>query len=65
MKIDEVKKCCETCEFNMPINGKLVCAGRTEEYGQITPIKNVNYNECWEISYHLYEQCEDIQIYPF
>lgn len=45
----QIKKSCDNCVFNMPNNNKqFVCAGREKEYGNPTPIENVNYNECWE-----------------
>lgn len=51
-KTKPFKKSCENCEFNMPNNeGILICAGREKEYGQPTPIKNINYDDCWEISF--------------
>lgn len=42
-------KSCKNCIFNMPNDkGILICAGRNKEYGQPTPIKNINKEECWE-----------------
>ena len=52
---NKIIKDCETCDFNMPVNGKFVCAGRTKEYGMETPIKGVDYNECWEESFFEWE----------
>lgn len=41
---------CFNCEFNIPNDkGEMICAGRNNEYGTPTPIKNVDYNECWKI----------------
>lgn len=45
-------KSCETCAFNMPNNkGEFVCAGRNDNYGNKTPITNIDYNTCWKESY--------------
>ncbi len=46
---EEETKNCETCIFNMPNNkNEFVCTGAEGKYGQPTPIKNINYEECWE-----------------
>lgn len=51
---------CDNCEFNMPGDGKMVCAGRTKEYGQETPIKGVDYRECWGIDFSQYCEMQDL-----
>ena len=49
---ESMKKSCNNCELAMPDEkGRLVCAGRTETYGQQIPIKTVDINECWELRF--------------
>lgn len=46
-----LKKDCYNCQFNIDDgDGVMICAGRDDFYGELTPIPGVDCDECWEMS---------------
>lgn len=52
-----LKKDCYNCQFNIDDgDGVMICAGRDDFYGELTPIPGVDYDECWEMSFSYFKK---------